>query len=171
MQARPSTLFLLLLLVAPVTLHAQGRTGCPVAEPGMVVVYGDLPAPGRVPAADLRGMPRVAFHGQFTDGRPADFEGVRLWDLLVRAGLADSLRSGDLTRYIVVEAADGYRAAFALAELHGSFRAEPPLLADRQDGAAIREGFGPLQVVVPTELRQSRWVRQVECLRLLRAPA
>lgn len=140
---------------------------CELATPGQLVIHGEGVRTLRISHAELAELPRVNFRGQFSDGRPAIFEGVALWTLLRRAGVPDTLRSGDLVRSVVVEAADGYRALYSIAELSPAFRTEVPLLADRQEGRPIREGFGPVQVIVPGELRQSRWVRQVECLRIM----
>jgi hypothetical protein len=163
-------LILLLSLAAPGASAGQAtgpmRERCTLAVPRHLVVYGDGLTTTAVPLGNLATLPRAAFRGTFRDGRPANFEGVALWEFLVRAGVPDTLRSSDLLRSVVVEAADGYRARLSLAELSPAFRSEVPLLADRQDGDPIRPGFGPVQVIVPGDLRQSRWVRQVECLRV-----
>ena len=71
--------------------------------------------------------------------------------------------------YLVVEAADGYRAVFALSELDPAFTDRVVLLADRRDGQPLSMRDGPLQVVVPGEKKHARWVRQVIRLRVGRA--
>lgn len=146
--------------------QAQFRQRCEFAVPGKVVVLGEAGARLELSPEELAAMPAVRFDGSFHDGRPARFEGVPLWQLLRQVGVPEALRSGDLTRLVAVQAADGYQAVFALAELSPDFRGEVPLLAFRQEGAPIREGFGPVQVIVPGDQRQARWVRQVECIRL-----
>lgn len=158
----------LLLVCGAEKVSGQEPTGCAEGVDGAVVVYGDVPEALVLPWSELKDMPRVSFTGTFHDGRPAEFSGVTLWEVLQRAGLPEELRSEDLASSVVVEARDGYRVLFALAELDPSFRAEVPLLADEEAGRPIAEKFGPLQVVVPGELRQSRWIRQVECVRVLR---
>ncbi|MFO0893059.1 MAG: molybdopterin-dependent oxidoreductase, partial [Isosphaeraceae bacterium] len=65
--------------------------------------------------------------------------------------------------------ADGYRAVFALPELDPDFTDRPVLLADRRDGRPLPGKDGPLQVIVPSDKRHSRWVRQVVALRVGRA--
>ena len=57
-------------------------------------------------AADLMALPRDTVQARFHDGPLLTFEGVTLHELLVRSGVPADLRSGDLTRYVVVEAAD-----------------------------------------------------------------
>jgi hypothetical protein len=159
-------LFALLALI-PVEVMSQAAGSCELAVPGGLVVYGDDLDPQVISRSELEALPRVDFDGHFHDGRPARFAGMLLRDILVRAGaMPGRMRSGDLTRYAVVEAADGYRALFTLAELDPAFREAPPLLAYEQDEAPIRDGFGPLQVIVPGDQRQARWVRQVECVRI-----
>lgn len=71
------------------------------------------------------------------------------------------MRGKSLALYLVVDAADGYRAVFALPELDSAFTDQVIILADRRDGKALSEAEGQWRVVVPSEKRQARWVRQV----------
>jgi hypothetical protein len=145
---------------------AQRADVCAKAQPGHVVVYGDVPNELAIPLAELATMERTVVNGTLHNGVAATFEGVTLRALLARAGVPEELRSGDLGRYVVVEAADGYSALFALAELDPAFRDALPILADRQDGGPIDADYGPLQVIVPGEIRHARWVRQAQCIRV-----
>lgn len=63
---------------------------------------------------------------------------------------------------VEVQARDGYRIVFALAEFDDAFSASPAILVDRRDGAPLPDEEGPLRIVVPGERRAARWVRQVE---------
>ena len=63
--------------------------------------------------------------------------------------------------FVVVEAADGYRAVFALAELDPEFTDRVILLADRRDDKPLPGQAGPFQIIVPGEKKHARWVRQV----------
>lgn len=112
-------------------------------------------------------MPTITVQASFHDGRDATFEGVRIRDLLARAGVPTQVQGPELLRFLIVEASDGYRALFSRTEIEPDFRADPPILAFREDGEPIAAKFGPLQVIVPDELRHVRWVRQVECIRLV----
>ena len=105
-------------------------------------------------------------------GVDAEFEGVPLVDVLRKAGarVDEKLRGGALADYLVVEASDGYRAVFALAELDPAFADRVILLADRRDGHPLAATEGPLRIVVPGEKKQARWVRQVNALTIRRAP-
>jgi hypothetical protein len=76
----------------------------------------------------------------------------------------EHLRGKALANYLSVEAADGYRAVFALPELDPAFNDRLIILADRRDGSALTAKDAPWQIVVPGEKRQARWVRQVVAL-------
>jgi hypothetical protein len=107
-------------------------------------------------------------HAKAHDGKDSRYEGVALFEILRKAGLAHGkeLRGKAVALYLVVEAADGYRAVFALPELDPDFNDRVILLADRRDGQALSTREGPLQIVVPGEKRHARWVRQVIALRV-----
>jgi DMSO/TMAO reductase YedYZ molybdopterin-dependent catalytic subunit len=149
----------------------QTRAACPVARPGNVVIYGDVQRQVAVPYAELRNMPHMAASGTDHEGKPMKFTGVPLRALLTKAGVTEELKSGELDRYVMIEAADGYRALFAKTEMDPAFRESVPILADEQDGKPLTAEFGPVQVIVPGEARHARWVRQVTCIRVGRDSA
>ena len=66
-----------------------------------------------------------------------------------------------LATYVVVGAADHYRALFALAELDPGFTDRVVLIADSRDGQALGANAGPYQLIVPGDKREARWVRHV----------
>jgi hypothetical protein len=115
--------------------------------------------------AQLQALGTDSARGRFHSGPEHAFVGVSLGRVLEAAGRrVDSLRGGDLTQVVLVEAADGYRVVFALAELDPSFRGDeqsPILLVWAEDGAPVAPAFGPLRLVVTAERRPSRWIRQV----------
>jgi hypothetical protein len=109
-------------------------------------------------------------------GKSANFEGVWLRDVLLRAGapMGHALHGRDTALVVVLTARDGYATAFALAELDPSFRDRPIMLAGRRDAEPLFEKTGPLQLVAADENRDSRWIRQVAKIELvdpLAAPA
>jgi hypothetical protein len=105
------------------------------------------------------------------NGVESQFEGVPLSEILARAGVpaGKELRGKAVALYLVVEAADSYRAVFALPELDPAFAERVILLADRRDGKPLSDHEGPLQVIVPGEKRHARWVRQVIRFKIGRA--
>lgn len=115
-----------------------------------------------ISAADLATMPRREVRAS-AHKVTGTFAGVALGDVLrlVGAPVGDSLRGPALASYVLVEARDGYRVTFALAESNPSFTDRLVLLADHKDGSVLSTPDGPLQLIVPDEKRPARWVRQV----------
>jgi hypothetical protein len=105
-------------------------------------------------------------------GLRAEFQGVALRDVLIRAGIpfGDALRGPALARVIVASAPDGYRVAYAIAELDAGFTDQVVLVADRRDGRPLLPDTGPLQIVVPNDKRPARWIRQVNKIEVRQLP-
>jgi hypothetical protein len=120
-----------------------------------------------VTAAQIASAPHVTVDVKDHD-TPAQFEGVPLAALLSSAGiqLGDKLRGPRMTEVLLVEAADGYKVVFALAELDPAFATREIILADKRDGKLLDAKEGPLRIVAPGDKRPARWVRQVTVLRL-----
>ncbi len=153
-------LALLLLALAPARALAQGDSLL-VEAAGRVTVLR---------AADLSLLPRDSARWDY-HGTPHTYAGVRLVALLRRAGVPmDSLHGRDLTKRVVVEAADRYRAVFALAEIAPGIGSREVLLADREDGRPLADGVGPFRLVVPEDGSGARGVRQVVALRVRDEP-
>ena len=105
-------------------------------------------------------------------GVSGSWSGVPLSAILSAGGvpLGEALRGKNLTLYVRISAADGYRVVYALAELDPQFRNEPVILADQHDGKPLGVKEGPFRVVAPTDQRPARWIRQVVRIDVLRAP-
>src|SRR5579862_770526 len=104
-------------------------------------------------------------------GASTTFEGVLVSDVLtkVTAPLGEKLRGKALAAYLLVEAADGYRAVFALAELDPAMSDKRVYLAIKRDGEPLSDKEGPFRIVAPDEKRPARWVRQVIALKIREA--
>ena len=78
----------------------------------------------------------------------AQFEGVPLATLLSSAGieLGDKLRGPRMADALLIEAADGYRVVFALAECDPAFAQREIILADKRDGKPLDAKEGPFRV-------------------------
>jgi DMSO/TMAO reductase YedYZ molybdopterin-dependent catalytic subunit len=134
-------------------------------------VVGEVPHPLRLTAQEFAQLPRQTVRATDRDGKEAEFEGVAVFAILQRCGLklGNELRGPALSQYLLVQAADGYRAVFALPEIDPACTDRTILLADRRDGKPLAAQEGPLRIVVPGEKRHARWVRQVVALRIGRA--
>jgi DMSO/TMAO reductase YedYZ molybdopterin-dependent catalytic subunit len=133
-------------------------------------IRGDLPNPRRIGASELHNLPRVNVHT--TDPRDPGkeivysgtplVEALKVGGLLVDSGMA-GIRDA-ITMTVLVEATDGYRAVFSLAELDPELTDRIVLLADAKDGQPLSPREGPFRIIVPGEKRPARWIRQVKAL-------
>ena len=166
---------LVIVLLALSVHHSAARMQEPPAakEPTGVLlrVEGEVPQRLELTASTLAKMQRLTVRAKDHNGQEATFEGVPLVDVLKAAGVkfGTDLRGPALATYLLVEAADGYKAVFALPELDPASTDRVVLLADRREGKPLSAREGPLRIVVPAEKRQSRWVRQVISLKIKRA--
>ena len=132
-----------------------------------------LPSPVVVPldTAALTSLPREPVTAT-AHGKTLHCDGIPLLALL-RASAAmpvEPLRGAQLTRYVQVDARDGYRVLFALAELDPTLGNRKIFLTDRCDGKPLPDDDGPLRLVAPEESRPARWLRQVEAITVIVAP-
>ena len=99
----------------------------------------------------------------------AQFEGVPLGTLLSSAGiqLGEKLRGPRMADALLIEAADGYRVVFAVAECDPAFAQREIILADKRDGKELDAKEGPFRIVAPGDKRPARWVRQVTTLKIM----
>ena len=150
--------------------YAQNRQAALVTDVTLSV-SGEVARPLKLSAADFAKLSRRTVRAKDHSGKESTYEGTPLIEVLQLAGvtLGESLRGKNLALYLVVEAADGYRAVFALPELDPAFTDRVILIADRKDGNPLAAAEGPLRIVIPDEKRQARWVRQVTSLIIRRA--
>jgi len=145
------------LAVLAQSLAAQVST----AAPARLEIHRDSAPPIVVAAPELARLPRVDVHAT-EHGRSGTFTGVPLAAVLRHAGVPiDSVRGARTATVVIITAADGYRAAFSLAELAPDLGGRAVLVADRRDGQPLDSAEGPLRLVVPDDKRPTRWVRQV----------
>lgn len=132
-----------------------------------------IPSPVAVPLdpAALAALPREAVSARVHETELA-CEGVSLFALLRASGAIPegALRSAQLSRYVLVDARDGYRVLFSLAELDPGTGKRGAWLVDRCNGAALDDKDGPLRLLVPEDARAARSVRQVESINVVVAP-
>ena len=84
----------------------------------VIVKIGEA-SPVTLTLQDLELLPHQTVTAKDHGGEEASWTGVPLYQVLQKAGLSlvDSLRGPVLAQYVLVTAADGYRAVFALPEL------------------------------------------------------
>jgi DMSO/TMAO reductase YedYZ molybdopterin-dependent catalytic subunit len=146
------------VLLAPLNVRAQASGAVKVEVGGNTRT---------VTFAEMTKLPQDTLRVRAHDGPEQTFVGPRLSAILTLAGARlDSLRGRALAQYVLIEARDGYRVAYAIAELSSSFTTRRVILAPTADGHALGESDGPLRVVAEGDLRPARWVRQVTVVRL-----
>jgi len=78
------------------------------------------------------------------------------------------LRGDALSLCLLVTAADGYKALFALPELDDDFASRSIILANKRDGQPLDAKEGPFRIIVPLDQRPARWVRNVISFQIVR---
>jgi DMSO/TMAO reductase YedYZ molybdopterin-dependent catalytic subunit len=143
------------------------------AAEGVLRVRGEIKTPLSLTVAEIKSRPSATAHAKDHSGKIAAYEGVSLSAILQQAGvpLGEALRGDALQLCVVVRAADGYKAVFALAELDPAMTDKQVILAFRKDDADLDPATGPLRLVIPDEKQQARWVRQVTELEVVRVGA
>ena len=155
-----------LLLALPAVARDAGPTAAAHVDVG-----GEVAKPLHLSAEDLAKLPRARVHAS-AHGTEGDWEGVALIELMHAAGapIGEALRGANLRLYLRIDAADGYHAVFALAEIDPGIGGAQAILADRRDDKPLAADEGPLRIIVPGDKRPARWVRQVTAIELLKAP-
>jgi hypothetical protein len=147
----------LLLLAAWLTFGVAPAT----AGESLAVVRADG-SRLEISAEKLASLPHESFDAQQHD-KLFHYSGIDIRAVLREAGIEplENLRGRSLRRVLLVEAADNYAVVFAFAELDPSIGNKRVYLVDRQNDTALAPNEGPWRLVVSSESRPTRWVRQV----------
>lgn len=121
-----------------------------------------------VGVAEISKLARKEVAGKDHDGKESKYSGVEIREILQLVGVkfGKDLRGKGIAQYLLVEAADEYKAVYSLTELDPDFTDKIVILADMQDGKALSDHDGKFQVVASGEKKHARWVRQVTALRV-----
>ena len=152
------TLFACLaLLISPVLLKAQG-----------VKVTGEVTTPFDLKLTDMQQFKQTNVVHKDKDGHDHTYTGVVLAELLQKAGatMGKDLKGKNLTKFITVEASDGYQVVFALAELDKDFTDRTIILANLMDGKPLPNGDGPFRIIVQDEKKPARCIKQVTAIKV-----
>lgn len=112
---------------------------------------------------ELQKLPRM--ERAVTDhGETIKYEGVALSELLKHYGVTfgETLRGPRVDLVILLKASDKYRASFTLAEIDPDNTDKEVILADRSNGKLLSAREAPVRVIVPSDKRQVRWIRNVQ---------
>jgi DMSO/TMAO reductase YedYZ molybdopterin-dependent catalytic subunit len=134
-----------------------------------VKISGEVTMPMSITEADLQKFTQTTIIRKDRDGKDHTYSGVVLADILQKAGvtLGAELKGENLTKYLLVEASDGYQVVFALPELDKAYTDRTIILADKIDGKLLAPGDGPFRIIVQDEKKPARCIKQVTGLRIL----
>jgi hypothetical protein len=123
-------------------------------------------------AAMFAGLPRRTVTVIEEKGDSVTYSGIDLGALLAKNGVPEghALHGSAAADYVLVRAADGYRALFALPELDPAVTDKIVLLADLRNGAPLGPQLGPFRIVVPDEKRHLRWIHSAVEVDVVAAP-
>jgi DMSO/TMAO reductase YedYZ molybdopterin-dependent catalytic subunit len=151
----------LVVALLPLSLPACGQQSPPpgaATGPGEFKIGGAVATPLVVSAADLKALPRKTIRvvNTHNNNKTEVYEGVPLAELLAKAGVpqGEQIRGPLMAEYVLVDAADGYRVIFSVAELDSSFLDSDVLVADMLDGSPISGDEGPYKLVAPHDKRR-----------------
>jgi DMSO/TMAO reductase YedYZ molybdopterin-dependent catalytic subunit len=159
-------------LLLPGFLLCGTRLPASAQSPGpALTLVGDSGQTKSLSLTDLAALPQFEVREVTRDTSTIVFRGPTLRALmsLVGAPAGHALRGPNMVLVVVADASDGYRVAYALAELDEQFGARAAILALTQNGTNLPATDGPLRVIIPGEQHHARWIRQVIRLRLVRA--
>ncbi|WP_231424845.1 MULTISPECIES: molybdopterin-dependent oxidoreductase [Pedobacter] len=154
--------FIFLVVMVCYALSAAAQTS------DAIKVGGALSKPYLLTMADFQKMPRVKVSRKDRDSTDFQYSGVLLSTILAKGGatLGKDLRRENLTKYVIVEAIDGYQVVFSLAELDSDFSDEKIILADTIDNEPLLSTDGPFRIIVEHDKRPARCIKQVTSIKI-----
>ncbi len=159
--------FILATLITLFTISYLVKAQTIVKE-ASIKVSGEVTTPLDLKLADLNQFTQTEVTRKDKDGKDHTYSGVILSTILQKAGvtLGKDLRGKNLTKYVQVEATDGYQVVFALAELDKDFTDRIIILADKIDGKPLLPADGPFRIIVQDEKKPARCIKQVTAIKI-----
>jgi hypothetical protein len=151
--------FLVAFFMLSASLAAQ--TSAPAST--TLTISSHITKPVSLSLADISAMPHKTLKVTNPHDQKEELAGAAQGEHLRGAAMA-------MASYVLVEAADGYRVVFSLAELDPGIQDSNVLVADKVDGHALDSKVGPLRLVAPLDKRPARWVRMVQSIRVITVP-
>lgn len=136
-----------------------------------LLISGAVKRPMMFTQVHFDSLPRKNVVAVDPKGRSNDYQGVPLFELLLKAGApsGDSIHGKNLMFYVQAEALDGYKVVYALPEIDTLFANRIILVADSKNGGPLDDAEAPLEIIVPGEKQHARWIRQLRALKILRS--
>lgn len=150
------------LVAATLVLLASGWASA--QDPTSFTVVGMRGKTVTLGIAELEGLaPRTIEATEPHASEKTTYRVVRLSKVLAVADVpfGTLLKGAALAATVRAEARDGYRVAFSLIELDPSIAAAEVFVAFQMDGKPLPAEMGPFRLIVPTDRRGARWMRQL----------
>lgn len=144
------------LLLSNFKANAQTKTAS-------AIIKGEVKSELILTPADVDKLPKTSISQKDRADQEHTYSGVELGLVLKNAGvtLAEELKGENLTKYLLVEASDGYQIIFSLAEIDPAFTSRKIILANRKDDKLLAADEGPFRIIIEGEKRKPRNARQV----------
>jgi hypothetical protein len=123
-----------------------------------VIVKGVEGRVETVSAADIKAMHQASVTVPYGD--KGTYSGAVIGDLLAEVGAPSDVRlhGPPVNQIVIVTGSDGFTTVLSLAETETSFRAEPVILANEENGKLLDPKQGPYRLVIGGELKPARSV-------------
>lgn len=156
-------LALVILLINPCISRSQAQV-----KEATIKVTGEVTTPLDLKLPDLQQFKQIEVKRKDRDGSDHTYTGVVLADILQKAGatLGKELTKENLAKYVLVEASDGYRVIFGLAELDKAFTDRLIIVATLVDGKPLDARDGPFRIIVQDEKKPARCIKQVTSIKI-----
>jgi len=145
---------------------AFGAAFAGAAHAQSIIVKGPRGDTATVTEKDLRGMTRASVTIPY--GAKATYSGALVSDILATIGAPSDkrLHGAPVNQILIVTGSDGFTTVLALAEVEKSFKTQPVILADEENGKALPAKEGPFRLIIGGELKPARSVFDVTAIEL-----
>lgn len=139
---------------------------------GQLTVRGADGAAHVLTRDSLARLPQEEVRGRIHDGPELVFRGPALAAVIALTGTSTDLVRGKALRLVVfAQARDDYAVAYSLGEASPGLSGRRIIVALTQDGKPLDAETGPMRMVVEGDLRQARWIRQLDRLAVVEVGA
>jgi hypothetical protein len=139
------------------------------ATPAVLKIEGAVATPMALTAEDLDKMPRTTAT-LTADGNTTTYEGVLLYDILIKAGwqFGRGMTGKGMASYLIATGKDGYQVVFALPELDPMFAGSKVIIADKADGGPLSGPQQPFRIVAPQDKMHARSIYSLVKIEVVR---
>jgi hypothetical protein len=138
-------------------------------SPVLLRVEGAVKTTLALTAEDLAKMPRTTAPFE-RDGETAIYEGVLLYDILMKAGFPSGrdMTGKPMASYILATSRDGYQVVSAIPEIDPAFAGAKVVVADKRVDGPLPAVQKPLQMIAPQDKMHARSVYSLSKIEVIR---